>query len=123
MINTSNSDLEKYFMMDDTEQPLITNEFLQVVSLIPYGKVATYGQIAKLSGLPKHARHVGFALKKLDNHSDLPWYRVVNSQGKISLQKENERGENLQVLKLQNEGVFIVDGKINLKQYQWNTYE
>lgn len=96
-------------------------EILQVIHLIPYGKVATYGQIAKLSGLPQHARYVGFILKNLDSQSDLPWYRVINSQGKISLMKENSQGQNIQILKLQNEGVVVINGKVNLNIYQWNT--
>lgn len=95
-------------------------EFLQVISLIPYGKVATYGQIAKLSGLPRHSRHVGFVLKNLDPQSDIPWHRVINSQGKISLNKENDKGHNIQAMKLQEEGIVVLNGKVNLKQFQWN---
>lgn len=60
---------------------------LSVVSQIPYAKVATYGQIAKLAGLPKHARLVGRVLSQLDTETDLPWHHVLNAQGKISLNK------------------------------------
>lgn len=94
-------------------------QILSVIAQIPYGKVASYGQIAKLAGLPRHARLVGFVLKNLDNASEIPWYRVINSQGKISLSKENEAGENLQQIKLMQENVPVINGKVDLKKYGW----
>lgn len=94
-------------------------EFYTIISLIPKGKVATYGQIAKLAGLPKHARHVGRALKLLENDTDIPWHRVINSQGKMSLARETEQGENVQVLLLQSEGVVVIGAKVSLKHYAW----
>lgn len=92
---------------------------LQVVALIPYGKVATYGQIAKMAGLPKHARLVGRVLQQVED-KHLPWYRVINSQGKISLSKLDARRDNLQIVKLQAENIVVNAGKINLKLYQWD---
>ena len=92
---------------------------LQVVALIPYGKVATYGQIAKMAGLPKHARLVGRVLQQFED-GHLPWHRVINSQGKISLSKLDAQGDNLQVVKLQAENIAVVAGKVNLKLYQWS---
>ncbi|MGB9191390.1 MGMT family protein [Acinetobacter haemolyticus] len=97
----------------------LARQILQVIALIPYGKVASYGQIARMAGLPKHARLVGYLLKHLDSAADIPWHRVINSQGKISLSKLNESGENIQRLKLVAEGVMVIGDKINLKQYQW----
>ncbi|WP_171294591.1 MGMT family protein [Acinetobacter indicus] len=90
-----------------------------VIAQIPAGKVATYGQIAKLAGLPKHARLVGYVLKHLAPRHVLPWHRVLNAQGKISLSKINAQGENIQALKLMQEGVVVLNNKVNLKQYQW----
>lgn len=92
---------------------------LQVVALIPYGKVATYGQIAKMAGLPKHARLVGRVLQQVEDKY-LPWHRVINSQGKISLSKLDAQGDNLQIVKLQAENIVVNAGKINLKLYQWD---
>ena len=92
---------------------------LEVVALIPRGKVASYGQIAQLAGLPKHARLVGYVLKHLDPESDLPWHRVINSQGKISTSRLNLRGENIQQMKLLEEGVVVLEGKVKLGNYQW----
>lgn len=97
----------------------LARQILQVVALIPYGKVASYGQIAKLAGLPKHARLVGYVLKHLDQATEIPWHRVINSQGKISLSKLDHCEENIQRLKLLEEGVMVIADKINLKQYQW----
>ncbi|MCJ8162765.1 MGMT family protein [Acinetobacter zhairhuonensis] len=92
---------------------------LQVVALIPYGKVATYGQVAKMAGLPKHARLVGRVLQQVED-VHLPWHRVINSQGKISLSKLDTQGDNLQVVKLQAENIAVIAGRVNLKQYQWD---
>ena len=92
---------------------------LTVVSLIPVVKVATYGQIAQLAGLPKHARLVGYVLKHMDEDVDLPWHRVMNSQGRISLNKLDESANNIQQQKLLEEGVVVIAGKVDLKKYQW----
>lgn len=104
-------------MMNDTNE--LQRQILEVVALIPFGKVATYGQIAQLAGLPKHARLVGTVLKNLDEGSHLPWYRVINSQGKVSTINLNEQGENRQLKLLKNEGVLLENHKIKLKDYQW----
>ncbi|ENU27499.1 hypothetical protein F992_01123 [Acinetobacter modestus] len=87
--------------------------------MIPYGKVATYGQIAKLAGLPKHARLVGYVLKHLDKSSEIPWYRVINSQGKISVTRINQQGENVQQSLLEQEGIYLPNGKVSLKEFSW----
>lgn len=94
-------------------------QILEVIALIPYGKVASYGQIAKLAGLPKHARLVGYVLKHLDNDSKIPWYRVINAQGKISVTRINDQGENIQQSLLEQEGVYLLNGKVNLKVFSW----
>ncbi|OTG66772.1 MGMT family protein [Acinetobacter silvestris] len=92
---------------------------LEVIIRIPYGKVASYGQIAQMAGLPKHARLVGYVLKHLETETDIPWHRVINAQGKISLNKLNTQGENIQQLKLASEGVYLLNGKVNIKQFGW----
>jgi len=93
---------------------------LNVIIQIPQGKVASYGQVAKYAGLPKHARLVGRVLGQLPEDHDIPWYRVVNSQGRISLKKLDEKGMCIQTTKLLAEDVVVIDGKINLKKYQWS---
>lgn len=90
-----------------------------MVCLIPKGYVATYGQVAALAGLPKHARLVGYVLNHLSADHRVPWHRVINAQGKISLSKLNTQGENEQALKLMAENIVVLEGRVNLKQYQW----
>lgn len=90
----------------------LARQILEVVIRIPKGKVASYGQIARMAGLPKHARLVGYVLKHLDETSEVPWYRVINSQGKISLSKLDEKGENIQIIKLREEGILAANGTV-----------
>jgi methylated-DNA-protein-cysteine methyltransferase-like protein len=97
----------------------LAQQILAVVDLIPQGQVASYGQVARLAGLPQHARLVGYVLKHLDAGTDLPWHRVINSQGKISLGKLDDDRANVQQQKLLAEGVAVIAGKIDLKKYQW----
>lgn len=97
----------------------LAQQILAVVDLIPQGQVASYGQVGRLAGLPQHARLVGYVLKHLDAGADLPWHRVINSQGKISLGKLDDDRANVQQQKLLAEGVAVIAGKIDLKKYQW----
>lgn len=92
----------------------------QVIAQIPYGRVASYGQIARLAGIPKHARLVGYVLKYIDADSSLPWYRVINSQGKISLSKLNDQGQNIQAQLLMAEGILVIGDKVKMKEFQWD---
>jgi methylated-DNA-protein-cysteine methyltransferase related protein len=88
------------------------------VKQIPQGKVATYGQIAELAGYPRQARMVGYALHSTPAEIDIPWHRVINSQGEISL-RGSGAGE-LQKVLLENEGIkFTSSGKISLAKYRW----
>lgn len=103
--------------MQDTNE--LHRQILEVIALIPYGKVASYGQIAKLAGLPKHARLVGYVLRHLDKESQIPWYRVINSQGKISVTRMDEKGNNVQQDLLEAEGVYLLNGKVSLKKFGW----
>ena len=92
----------------------------QVIAQIPYGRVASYGQIARLAGIPKHSRLVGYVLKHMDADSSLPWYRVINSQGKISLSKLNDQGQNIQAQLLLAEGILVIGNNVKMKEFQWN---
>ncbi|ENM5742538.1 DNA base-flipping protein [Vibrio metoecus] len=97
------------------------DQFLQqifvVIHQIPVGKVSTYGAVAKMAGYPGYARHVGKALSNLPDGSQLPWYRVINSQGKISLQGNDFIRQQQRLLA---EGIEVSEaGKISLRKYQW----
>jgi methylated-DNA-protein-cysteine methyltransferase-like protein len=84
---------------------------------IPRGKVATYGQIARLAGLGPHARLVGYALHALTPEKRVPWHRVVSASGKISLRGE---GMTIQRKLLESEGVeFTEGGKIAFSRFRW----
>lgn len=91
----------------------------RVVSRIPRGRVATYGQVADLAELPGCARQVGYALHALADDSDLPWQRVVNARGEISLRRE--RGiEPIQQQLLEAEGIeFDARGCLDLSRVRW----
>ncbi len=93
-----------------------------VIKKIPKGKVATYGQIAALAGIPRGARQVGTALRNTPDNLKLPWQRVINAQGRISLRLKDweSGGDDYQKVLLENEGVAIsAEGKIDLKRFLW----
>ena len=84
-----------------------------VVRRIPRGKVASYGQVARLAGLPGRARQVGYALHALPAGTRLPWHRVVNAQGKVS-RRRRPGSELTQRILLEREGVrFGAGGRID----------
>lgn len=91
-----------------------TAEVIRIIKSIPYGKVMTYGQIATCAGNPWGARQISRILNSMSRAYDLPWYRVINSKGEISLE-----GEGLweQVSRLTDEGVEVVGKKIDLSKY------
>jgi len=85
---------------------------------IPLGRVATYGQIAQRAGLPGQARLVGYALAALDVDSDVPWHRVVNARGAISL-PSNGHPALMQRARLEAEGVVFRGGRVPLARFGW----
>jgi methylated-DNA-protein-cysteine methyltransferase related protein len=90
-----------------------------IVAKIPRGKVATYGQIAALAGIPRQARKVGRALHALPWGSGVPWQRVINAKAEISRRKRSE-AHLLQRRLLEEEGiVFDEHGRLNFKQFRW----
>jgi methylated-DNA-protein-cysteine methyltransferase-like protein len=91
-----------------------------VVSRIPRGRVATYGQVAELAGIPGQARLVGYALSALDRDSRIPWHRVVNATGRISTRSQDTGSEVTQAILLRREGVrFGPRGSLSLEKYRW----
>ena len=103
------------------EKPSNTfNRILHIVSKIPRGKVATYGQVAALLGPGMPARIVGFALSGLPANNDIPWHRVINSRGKISYSPSRNDHDSLQRKLLESEGVlFNSAGRVDLHVYLW----
>jgi|ETNmetMinimDraft_28_1059901.scaffolds.fasta_scaffold481367_1 methylated-DNA-protein-cysteine methyltransferase-like protein len=88
------------------------------VSIIPPGKVASYGQIAQLAGIPRGARMVGRALGRAPAELKLPWHRVLNAQGRIAL-PAGSRGYRLQQERLQQEGIEVTSGRVDLSRFEW----
>ncbi|MBU2038098.1 MGMT family protein [Thalassolituus sp. ST750PaO-4] len=87
---------------------------------IPAGSVVTYGQLAALAGMPGRARWVGRVLSQLPEGSQLPWYRVINAQGRLSFPPGSAAAARQQAL-LNGEGVeFSASGRINLKRFGLN---
>jgi methylated-DNA-protein-cysteine methyltransferase-like protein len=90
-----------------------------VVSRIPRGRVATYGQLAELVGLPGGARQVGYALHALGVGSSVPWQRVINAKGRVS-PRSVPGFEAVQRALLEREGVaFGADGRVDLERCRW----
>lgn len=85
---------------------------------VPPGRVVTYGQLAAMAGLPRAARLAGNALRNLPEGTELPWHRIINAQGKISL-PEGSASYKEQVRRLEAEGIVISRGKIKLADYGW----
>ena len=94
------------------------SDIYNVIRLIPKGRVATYGQIADLAGLPRQARRVGYALSALPKGTPVPWQRVVNANGEISLRSDGGADRRQRKL-LQLEGIAFKDGRIPLDRFQW----
>ena len=101
-------------------RPSLHRRIHSVVSRIPRGRVATYGQLARLAGVPGQARLVGYALSALPEGTTIPWHRVVNVKGEISMRTSGSDHDQLQRVILRREGVrFDRLGVISLSAFQW----
>jgi methylated-DNA-protein-cysteine methyltransferase related protein len=90
------------------------------VRKIPRGRVTTYGAVARMAGLPRQARLVGYALHALQGASALPWHRVINAQGKLSLACDGKSSGITQRLRLEREGVPVnAAGRVSLERFGW----
>lgn len=98
-----------------------TERVIKIIKNIPEGKVMTYGQIARLAGSPRGARQVVRVLHSLSAKYNLPWHRVINAKGELTIKDYDLR--SLQKLHLQDEGVeFLNEYSINLSKCQWRKY-
>ena len=90
------------------------------VSLIPFGQLATYGQIAEMIGAYGCARQVGWAMRRLPLPSKVPWHRVVNAKGMISMSLSREGSDWMQRQMLNAEGILVdTEGHLPLRQHLW----
>jgi methylated-DNA-protein-cysteine methyltransferase-like protein len=101
------------------QEPDINHRIWQVVALIPSGKIATYGDVARQAGLPGAARRVGMALRALPAGTRIPWHRVIGAQGKISLPEESA-SHYVQRERLEAEGIFFrANGRLDMEKFRW----
>lgn len=91
-----------------------------IVKLVPYGTVATYGQIAELVGNKRLSRVVGYALHKNPDPDNIPCYRIVNKAGKVS-DAFAFGGKNRQIELLEQEGVEFIGDCVDMKRFQWQS--
>ena len=92
---------------------------LAIIKQIPKGKIATYGQIATMVGI-QNPRLVGFALASQKEDTEVPWFRIINSKGKISFPEESDSFK-IQYSLLKNEGIiFDAKNQVNLNIYRWS---
>lgn len=91
-----------------------------VIRRIPFGWVATYGQVATMAGMPRRARLVGRVLQRLDPAIKIPWHRVVNAKGEISYSPSRNGGDALQRRLLEKEGIkFDARNRLDLERCRW----
>ncbi len=94
-----------------------SKQVIRIIQKIPVGKVATYGQIAALAGNNKAARQISRILHSSSGKYELPWHRVINSQGRISLRSGD--GFEMQKAMLESEGIKVIKDKVDLLEFQW----
>ena len=109
---------ESYELISDSP----TRRIYEAVKRIPKGCVATYAQVAEAAGDRKMARAVGNALHKNPDPLTIPCHRVVNAKGELAGEYVFG-GRWKQAKRLEEEGVEVVDGKVNLEKYQWKEYK
>ena len=90
---------------------------IEIIQKIPVGRIATYGQIASLAGNNKAARQISRILHSSSEKYELPWHRVINSQGRISLRPGD--GFEMQKAMLESEKIQVIKGRIDLVKFQW----
>ena len=106
-------------MGEEMKQKNSYERIYEVVKQIPYGKVASYGQIAALAGNPRWARVVGYALHVNPYPETIPCYRVVNREGRLS-EAFVFGGVNQQKALLEQEGIEIADNCVDMERFRWS---
>lgn len=106
-------------MTNKEPKPNPTERIWHTLTMIPVGKVASYGKIADLAGVPGRARYVGYCLKNTPVGMDLPWHRVVKSNGQLAFPSGTEMAKK-QTSLLCAEGVTITNnGRVNMSEHAW----
>jgi len=96
------------------------NYVYRIVKRIPYGKVASYGQVALYAGVPRAARQVGWILNQSEGKISIPWWRIINNSGRISIKGTKFYDAKMQKKLLQSEGVLVNKNFIvNIEKYRF----
>ena len=85
---------------------------------IPRGKVASYGQVAEIAGIPRGARLVGWALRQLPRGHDVPWHRVITASGRIAFDSGTQPFRKQRSLLMQDD-VVVIAGRVDMQKYRW----
>lgn len=97
---------------------------LKIISEVPYGKVVSYGQVATYAGAPRAARQVGWILNQTEGKVSVPWWRVVNNQGRISIKGTRYNTREVMRKLLESEGVLVNDElEFDIEQYRFRANE
>lgn len=91
---------------------------LETIRDIPPGKVASYGQIAAMAGIPRGARQVGYVLRQLCDGHSVPWHRVVRASGRIAFETNSAEYRD-QAERLMLEDVAVIGGRVDMRRYRW----
>ena len=101
-----------------SEKSPTRRRILQILAAVPYGRVASYGQVAELAGLPRGARLVASVLRSEGAESGIPWHRILNASGCVAIPRENPaRAE--QISRLRDEAVMVLRGRVDLRRFAW----
>lgn len=95
-----------------------TRRILETIRDIPRGCVANYAQLAEIAGIPRGARQVGYALRHSPPGANLPWHRVLQASGKSAFDP-NSAAFREQRKRLAEEGVVMLNGKVDMAKYRW----
>lgn len=93
------------------------DQVLAILGSVPEGAVVSYGQVAEMGGLGRGARQVGRILNSLSGGTQIPWHRVVNASGYISV---SEPGRTRQISQLGQENIPVIGGRVDMKKYRWD---
>ncbi|MCB1597725.1 MAG: methylated-DNA--[protein]-cysteine S-methyltransferase [Gammaproteobacteria bacterium] len=102
----------------DAGRPTQMQAIWRIIAAIPPGRVASYGQIAALAGLPRGARQTARALRHAPAELGLPWHRVIAVNGRIAI-PVSSRGYRTQISRLRAEGIVVDAGRVNMRVYRW----
>lgn len=106
-------------LVKDYNMSMFKAQVMKVVRQIPYGRVVSYGQVAVYAGKPGAARAVGWILKQNET-ADIPWHRVINNQGRISIKGNWFHDAQMQAGLLRKEGIVInKDFTLDIEKYRW----